>query len=145
MTELLTRGCQPLAEEGQSLLEKAAKQGHAYAMNAMRGIHIVRKEYEQAVKWGIKGAEAGLPKAMFNYGVSLEKGQGVAAPDYLMAAERYCRAAESGHAGAAINLSNLYTFGRGGSVRQCLPRHSHIVDPGFLRYMASRDAGSNIC
>jgi hypothetical protein len=42
-----------------ALLEKAAGQGHAYAMMALGSVHDVRKEYEQAVKWLTKGAEAG--------------------------------------------------------------------------------------
>jgi len=100
-------------EEGTALLEKAAEQGHAYAMDTLRSIHRVRKEYEQAVKWNTMGAEAGLPEAMFNLGVCLDKGEGVAAPDYPAAADWYRRAAEAGHGDAAHNLSNMYTLGRG--------------------------------
>ena len=44
-------------------MEKAAGQGHAYAMFYMGIIRRVRKEDEQAVQWYTKGAEAGLPKA----------------------------------------------------------------------------------
>ena len=50
--------CEPLA----------AGQGHAYAMNALGSIHRVRMEHEQAVEWCTKGAEAGLPTAMFDLG-----------------------------------------------------------------------------
>ena len=42
-------------------MEKAAGQGHAYAMQYQGNMYCVRKEYEQAVKWFTKGAEAGLP------------------------------------------------------------------------------------
>jgi len=96
-----------------ALLEQAAGQGHAYAMFTMGDIHYARKEHEQAVAWYSKGAEAGLPKAMFNLGLCLDKGQGVAAPDYPAAADWYRRAAEADHGGAANNLSNMYTLGRG--------------------------------
>jgi len=48
-----------------ALLEKAAGQGHVYAMGKLAGIHFVRKECEQAVKWNIKGAEAGLPAGAY--------------------------------------------------------------------------------
>ena len=63
-----------------AFLEKAAGQGHAYAMFLMGSIHDVRKEYEQAVGWMTKGAEAGLPKAMFFLGYLLETGLGVVGP-----------------------------------------------------------------
>ena len=96
-----------------ALLEQAAGQGHAYAMYAMGIIHGVRGEYEQAVKWHTKGAEAGLPRAMFNLGTLLDKGDGVAAPDYPAAADWYRRAADAGHGTAANNLSHMYTVGRG--------------------------------
>jgi len=53
------------------LLEKAAVQGHAFAMNKVGNIHGGRDEYEQALHWFTKGAEAGLPMAMFNVGQGL--------------------------------------------------------------------------
>jgi TPR repeat protein len=58
-------------------------------MNTLGSIHDARKEFEQAVKWYSKAAEAGLPLAMFALGVSLDKGEGVAAPDYPAAADWY--------------------------------------------------------
>jgi TPR repeat protein len=42
-------------------------------MSDLGCIHHVREEYEQAAKWFTKGAEAGLPKAMFYLGIMLEK------------------------------------------------------------------------
>jgi len=96
-----------------ALLEKAAGQGHVYAMQTLGSIHDVRKEYEQAVAWFTKGAEAGLPISMFNLGTFLDRGLGVAAPDCPAAAEWYRRAADAGDAEAAVNLSNMYTLGRG--------------------------------
>ena len=96
-----------------ALLEKAAGQGHAYAMDALGCVHDARKEHGQAVAWYTMGAESGLPIAMYNLGVSLDSGQGVAAPDYPAAAGWYRRAADAGHAGAASNLSVMYTVGSG--------------------------------
>jgi hypothetical protein len=87
-----------------ALLEKAAGQGHAYAMYQLGCIHRVREELEQCVAWLTKGAEAGLPKAMFGRGGCLEKGKGVAAPDYTAAADWYRRAADGGEGDAANNL-----------------------------------------
>jgi len=66
-----------------ALVEKAAGQGHAYAMCELGSIHTARREFEQAVKWFTKGAEAGLPdaiskipSAMYNLGSSLTEGGG---------------------------------------------------------------------
>ena len=78
-------------------------------MDTLRGIHYVIKEYEQAYEWATKGAEAGLPKAMFNLGVCLDKGEGVAAPDYPAAAGWFRRAADAGDALAAHDLAAMYT------------------------------------
>jgi len=65
----------------------------------------VRNEYEQAVSWFTKGAKAGLPDAMHNIAVCLDKGLGVAAPDYPAAAGWYRRAADAGNGAAANNLA----------------------------------------
>jgi TPR repeat protein len=72
-----------------ALLEKAAGQGHAYAMDALGCVYGVRQEHERAVEWYTKGAVAGLPKAKFNLGCCLEEAEGVAAPDYPAAAGWY--------------------------------------------------------
>jgi len=96
-----------------ALLEKAAGQGHAYAMYTLGNIHRERKEHEHAVMWYTKGADSGLPDAMGNLGVCFDEGVGVAAPDYQAAADMYRRAADAGHGDAAANLSNMYAVGRG--------------------------------
>jgi TPR repeat protein len=93
-------GRSPKSDEGLALLEKAAGQGHAYAMFALGSIHRERKEYEQDVEWFTKAAEAGLPEAMVNLAWSLAKGKGVAAPESLAAMDWYRRAADAGHGGA---------------------------------------------
>ena len=130
---LIICGCPPWAEEGTALLEKAAGQGHAYAMQILGSIHIVRKEHEQAVEWYTKGAEAGVPRAMFNLGVCLDMGEGGAAPDYPAAADWYRRAADAGHAEAAHNLSTMYTVGRGKAWQIMLATiYCHTVVPRFL-------------
>ena len=123
LTKTSICGCRPWAEEGTTLLEKAAGQGHAYAMQAMGDIHRARNEHDQVVEWLTKGANSGLPRAMFDLGCYLDTGKGMAAPDYPAAADWYRRAAVAGHGEAAASLSNMYTLGRGGSGRLCLPRH----------------------
>jgi len=82
-------------------------------MHILQSIHHIRKEYEQAVKWATQAAEAGLPKAKFNLAVALDKGEGVAAPDYPAAADWYKQASDAGIAAAASNLCHMYTIGRG--------------------------------
>jgi len=103
-----------------ALLEKAAGQGHAYAMLMLANMHQVKKEYDRALHWYTKGAETGLPKAMFALGSHLDQGEGMAAPDYPAAAGWYRRAGDAGIGDAAINLTGMYTIGRG-RVRQVLP------------------------
>ena len=94
-------------------MEQAAGQGHAHAMDTLGHMHDERKEHEQAVGWYTKGAEAGLPQAMYNLGLCLDKGEGVATPDCLAAADWYRRAADAGIGEAAHNLSTMYVHGRG--------------------------------
>ena len=96
-----------------ALLKKAAGQGHAYAMHALGSFHHERNEHEQAVGWFTKGAEAGLPNAMFDLGYALDNGKGVAALDSPAAADWYRRAADAGVGDAAANLSVMYTLGCG--------------------------------
>jgi len=99
-----------------ALLEKAAGQGHANAMFELGRMHHARKEHVQAVEWFTKGADAGLPTAMFVLGCFLDNGEGVAAQDYPAAAGWYRRAAQAGHGDAANNLSTMYIDGRGRGV-----------------------------
>jgi len=65
------------------------------------------------VLWFTKGAEAGLPKAMHNLAVCLDKGESAAAPDYSAAADWYRHAAAAGVGGAAWDLHDMYAVGRG--------------------------------
>ena len=46
-------------------------------------------------------------------GCALDKGEGVAAPNYPSAADWFRRAAEAGNADAATNISAMYAVGRG--------------------------------
>ena len=129
-----------------ALLEKAAGQGHAYAMFWLGQTHAKWEEHEQAMEWFTKAAETGLPNAMFKLGCLLDRGGGTAAPDYPAAAHWLRRAADAGVGAAASNLANMYTLGRG-RAWQTMPASSffHISDPCFLSSLASRDATSFIC
>jgi TPR repeat protein len=129
-----------------ALMEKAAGQGHAYAMYELGLIHNQGKKHEQAVEWFTKGAEAGLPGAMCHLGCCLDLGEGVAAPDYPAAADWYRRAAAAGNGEAAINLSDMYTVGRG-RAWQIIPATSPILVPRFLTQtgILRRDEASIIC
>ena len=127
-------GCQPWAEEGIALLEKAAGQGHAYAMNMLGGIHCVRKEQERALEWHIQGAEAGLPVAKLMLGCFLDEGWGMSAPDYA-AAGWYRGAADAGNGSAALNLYNMYTVGRGWA-GQIMPASSYSASLTLVTRLA---------
>jgi len=81
-----------------------------------------RGEHDRAMEWYTKGAETGLPKAMFILAVCLDKGEW-AAPDYPAAAGWYRRAAAAGNASAANNLFAMYTLGRG-RAGQIMPMHA---------------------
>jgi len=61
-------------------MEKAAGQGHVYAMLLLGQMHCERKDYEPALGWFRMAAEAGLPEAMFNLACCLDAGEGMAAP-----------------------------------------------------------------
>ena len=54
----------PWAGEGVALLEKAAAQGHAYAMDRLGIIHLEREMYERAVEWFTKAAK--VERCMLN-------------------------------------------------------------------------------
>jgi len=94
-------------------MEKAAVQGHAYAMTLLGVFHNTRDGHEQAVGWFTKGSEAGLPRAMFNLGNMLRMGKGVAAPDSPAAADWYRRAGDAGVGQASSNLAAMYSVGCG--------------------------------
>ena len=111
-----------------ALLEMAARQGHVHAMLALGSTHAKRKEHDQAKEWFTKGAETGLPKAMFALGWCFDKGEG-GAPDYPAAVDWYRRAADAGDADAAINLSTMYAVGRADDACHVI---LYIEDPRFL-------------
>ena len=100
--------------------------------------------------WYTKGAEAGLPLAMYNVDVVLDKGQGVAAPGHPAAADWYRRAADAGFGQAAINLSSMYSVGRGRAWHMMpsstmMPACPHRLDPRFSTSRASHDVVRITC
>ena len=82
-------------------------------MNGLGCAHFKSKEFELAVWWFAKGAEAGLPTAMHNFGTLLDAGEGVASPDCQAAAGWYRLAADAGVGKAAQKPCAMYTLGRG--------------------------------
>jgi len=74
---------------------------------ALGDVHHERGQHEHAVKWFTMGAEAGLPISMSNLGKLLDRGHGVAAPDYPVAAGWYRRAGEAGNGDAAMNFCHM--------------------------------------
>jgi len=85
------------------------------------------------MEWLTKSAEAGLPRAIFTLGNCLDRGEGMAMPDYPAAADWYRRAANAGNAQAMGNLSHMYTVGRG-RAWQLMPASSSstFIDSRFL-------------
>ena len=114
-----------------ALLEKAAGQGHAYAMFVLGQVHDVMHATEQATEWLTKAAETGLPRAMYTLGCRLDSGEGAAAPDYPAAAGWYKRAADAGAGDAAEDLSNMYQVGRGRAQLK-MPASSSMFRPHSL-------------
>jgi len=126
-----------------ALLEMAAAQGHAYAMNVLGEFHRGWEEHDQAVQWYAKSAEAGLPSAMFSLGCCLD-GQG-GQPDYPAAADWYRRAADAGVGEAAYNLTSMYRVGRGRAC-QIVPEpatSSLHFSPLFLRLVGISRRGEH--
>jgi len=117
-------------------------------MNTLGCIHDAWKEYELAFEWYTKGAESGLPVAMFSLAVCLDKGEGVAVPDYPAAAGWYRRAADLGNGDAANNLATMFAVGRGRDW-QIMPIPASpspaSQTPRFSGTQASRDAASIMC
>jgi len=113
------------------MLEKAAGQGHAYAMDSLGSVHDAWKEHEKAAEWYTKGAEAGLPRAMHCLGCCYDLGEGVAL-DYQAAVGWYRRAAEAGHGAASAELAAMYNVGRGvtRSKREALRWRRKAADTG---------------
>lgn len=72
----------------------------------------VEQNYQKALEWYTRSAEAGLSKAEYSIGLLYEQGRGVA-ENYTMAAAWYQKAAEKNDPWALNNLAFLYSHGRG--------------------------------
>jgi TPR repeat protein len=105
-------GARCTREDGCALLSGAAKQGHVYAMFTLGELCDQDEEYEEAVKWYTMAAENGMPKAMYNLGVRLYTGEGVAS-DPTTAAMWFERAAAHGSVDSMRQLASMFTIGNG--------------------------------
>ena len=125
--------------EGLALVEKAAGQGHVWAMYALGAVHAEKKEHDRALEWFTKAAEAGLPTAMYAVGSTLAGMEpGAAAPDYPAAAGWYRRAADAGCGQAAKNLSRMYLLGRGWAWQTMPASSSPHLCLSFLEFSGIR-------
>jgi hypothetical protein len=102
-------GCEPWAEGGWALLQRAAGQGQVYAMQTLGELTKIGNDPKRAEAWFTEAAKAGLPSAMWNLAVSLDKGEGVAGPDYAAAVEWYTRAADAGDRDVAGGMLTTIT------------------------------------
>lgn len=105
--------------EGKSAdeIRGAAEQGDAAAQmmyGAMfeDGAAGVKKDERQALRWYLKAARQGYPKAQHNLALLYEDGKGVE-QDYKQAAIWYNKAAAAGFSEAQNNLAVLYILGNG--------------------------------
>lgn len=97
--------------------EKAAKKGHAGAMNDIgflyeKGYGGLTQNYSKAAEWYQKAAEKEEVNAMNNLGLLYKNGTGVN-QDFAKAMEWYQKAAEKGNAGALNNIGRMYNNGEG--------------------------------
>ena len=111
--------CQPYAEEGTELLEKAATQARARVRHVCVGTGVLQEERARAShEMAHQGRRGRVAVCEFSLGTMLDMGEGRAAPDYPAAAGWYRRAVDAGIGDAAHNLSTLYTVGPGQGLDQ---------------------------
>jgi len=141
MTTCSIPWCQPWTKEGTALLEKAAGQGHACAMNVLGSIHSVRKEHEQAVAWYRKGVEVGLPKASSTSGPASKRGR-VWRPRTTR--RRWTRTGAQQTPVTRLRQLTSPTCTLSAAVGAS-NKSPATLDPHFLYSMASHDEASNVC
>lgn len=91
---------------------KAAKKGHADAMNKMGVYYFGKKEYKEALKWFESSAKEGNQKARYNMGLLyMNKEYGM--KDITKAFYCYTLAAEAGVPQAQLELGLCYYYGIG--------------------------------
>jgi TPR repeat protein len=109
--------------EADKWLRQAADAGNVDAMVAMGGRAVGTDRTDEAHRWLSAAAASGAPNALFNYGLLLVH--------YAQRAEEgmelWRRAAEQGHALAALNLGNLsYRMERGGDAERWFRRGADL-------------------
>jgi TPR repeat protein len=105
------------AGQGAAVKQQATESLSAQAMNAKGddyyyGRSGVSKDYQQAVSWYRKAAEAGNAAGMANLGWMYQNGWGVD-QDYKEAVIWYRKAAGTGYADGMYNLGTMYENGYG--------------------------------
>lgn len=99
------------------LIEKAASTGLRRAQTNLGLLYMrgqgVQRDLVQARAWLEKGAAGGNPDALYALGRAMEDSEGQAGPDPVRAASLYRRAAEKGHALAALRYGLALADGSG--------------------------------
>jgi len=98
--------------KAQEWFQKAAAQEYRDAYGALGQLHRRAARYEEAMRWYLRGAQAGDAGAQTGVGYLFEMGQGVG-QDYGEAFTWYSKAAKSGEMTAQYNLGLAYEYGRG--------------------------------
>jgi len=86
------------------------KRGYMYE----KGLGGLPRDYNQAVNWYRKGAEAGDPSGMNALGIMYENGWGGLPKDEVQAASWYRKGALAGNPRGMTNLGHMYQHGLGG-------------------------------
>lgn len=119
-------------KEGMLFYNRAAKQGHVYAMQSLASCYLTRydngslqgePDYPKAVYWFKKAIELDSPMACHNLAYLAHRGWGMP-KDYKMASEYFLRAAEGGIAQAWFTLG----------------QRTHLDEEGNLRKGVTQDA-----
>ena len=106
-----------IIENNIETIKVMAAKGDSDAQNKLgvgykAGVAGLPKSYDEAVKWFLKAAEQGLPKAQYNLAICYRYGEGVV-QDFKAAAEWFAKAAAQCNASAQFELGYCYEFGVG--------------------------------
>jgi TPR repeat protein len=115
-------------QDGLNLIQKAADQGHGGALHYVALFYLQGSTVlsidpgtstsDEFIKLLDAAAEAGDEEALFLRGHGYYHGEDGRPQDYIKALENFLRAADAGHADAAISAGAMMHQGIGGNVRK---------------------------
>jgi len=105
---------------------KATEQGDMNAAHSLADILYDRKNYDEALQWYRKAADAGIADAQFGLGLMYDLGQGVPS-DHAKALIWYGKAAVQGSGAAVCNIGILYYNGEGVPVDRVIAHQYFVI------------------